>query len=92
MCAESATQPNYCLASAGVGVESTNEGYIPLIMTILRSCTSSAIADAFSVAGCTTLEAAKALTDDTPCLRRFPAEQRNAFLQQIAAGDITCEL
>jgi hypothetical protein len=50
---------------------------------------SSDTADAFAEAGCTTLETAKTLTDASPCLQRFPAKQRSAFLQQVAAADIT---
>jgi hypothetical protein len=51
----------------------------------------AALADAFAQARCTTLEAAKSLTDTSPCLKRFPVEQRSAFLQQIAAADIIGE-
>eukprot|EP00953_Heterococcus_sp_UTEX-ZZ885_P011190 6480-Heterococcus_DN1.PRE.1 len=50
---------------------------------------NSDTADAFSEAGCTTLETVKTLTDASPCLQRFPAKQRSAFLQQVAAADIT---
>jgi hypothetical protein len=44
---------------------------------------------AFAHARCTTLEAAKTLTDASPCLKRFPAERRSAFLQQLATAEIT---
>jgi hypothetical protein len=42
----------------------------------------------FEAAACTTIEAAKELTAESPCLKDFPATQRAKFLQELEATDM----